>query len=1180
MKKRTNNYATLDGNEAAAYVAYRTNEICIIYPITPASSMGELADQWSAQRKQNIWHTVPQVITMQSEGGAAGAMHGALQTGALVTTFTSSQGLLLMMPNMFRIAGELLPTVFHVATRTLAFQGMSIYGDHSDVYATRSTGFAMLSSANVQETHDMALVAQVASLKSRVPFLHFFDGFRTSHEVAKIELLTDEHIRSMVDDNLLLALRSRRLSPNNPTARGVVADSDIYFQGREAINGYYDRLPKILEESLREFYELTGREYSLIEYHGDPHAERIIVAMGSATDTIEECIDYLVTKNEKIGLVKIRLFRPFPKQHFLAALPHSCRSIAVLDRAKEIGAAGEPLYTEVATTILENQGNINNIKLIGGRFGIASKEFTPAMVMGIFNELKNTSPKNHFTIGINDDVTHSSLPYDANLTLINNEAYEAIFYGLGSDGTVSANKNSIKIIGEETNLYAQGYFIYDAKKTGSKTISHLRFSKNKIRAPYLIRKANFIGIHQFNFIEKIPLEENAACEATMLLNSSLEADKIWDRLPRPLQETIIAKKIKLYAIDAYEIAHSAGMKNHINTIMQTCFFALSKLMASNQAITKIKEFIKKSYGSKGEVVVQKNYLAVDNALANLHKISIPAKATGTLNLTPAVTSEAPDFVKNILGKMLAGKGNELPVSALPSDGTYLTNTTRWEKRGIALETPRWIAENCLQCGLCSLACPHSAIRAKSYAKNHLKHAPQNFPHASLETSNHKKDQACYTLQIYGEDCTGCGACIDICPCSKTPKVALAMHPKAENPAESLAFFNDLPQLPREEEKLSPRSMQHRPPMFEFCGACSGCGETPYIKLLTQLIGDRLIIADACGCTLAYGGNLPTIPWTTNGEGRGPAFGASLFEDNAEFGYGFLLTVEKHREQARELLKKLAKKIARKELVNKILRNEQKTALEIASQREDIHQLKKCLHKINARESKLLLSLIDHLARQSIWILGGDGWAYDIGYGGLDHVLASGKNVKVLVLDTEVYSNTGGQASKATPRGAVVKFAAGGKSSAKKDLGLMFMSYGNVYIASIALGANPSQAIKSFHEAENYDGPAIIIAYSHCITHGIEMHRGMQQQKLAVNCGYWPLYRFNPERTKMGLNPLQLDYENPSIPFNEYIKNENRYRILMRDNPTMAEQLINAAQEDIARRLRIYKTLATMQIIDS
>lgn len=1177
--QNNNSFVVLDGNEAVAYVAYRTNELCIVYPITPSAFMGELQDQWATEKLKNIWGTTPQVVMMQSEAGAAGAVHGALQTGALATTFTSSQGLLLMVPNMYRIAGGLIPTVFHVATRSLASQGMSIYCDHSDIYATRSSGFAMLCSANVQEAHDMALITQAATLKTRVPFLHFFDGFRTSHEVTKIELLSEKQLRLMIDDDLVIAKRQQRLTSEKPTIRGVVSDSDTYFQGREAVNPFYNALPSELEKILEQFKKITGRTYGLIEYYGDPKAERIIVIMGSAAETAYETVIYLNQQQEKVGLVKVRLFRPFPKEQFLAALPNTCKAIAVLDRTKEIGAAGEPLYEEIATTLLENSKKIADQKIIAGRYGIASKEFTPAMVLIIFDELKKPHPKNHFTIGINDDLTHTSLKYDKDFAIEPDSVFRAIFYGLGSDGTVGANKNSIKIIGEETALYAQGYFVYDAKKTGSRTVSYLRFGPDKIHSSYLIKTANFIGCHQFGFIEKIPILARAALHATFLLNSPLPADQIWEHLPRSLQQTIIDKKIKFYLIDADKVANDSGMKNHINTVMQTCFFALSKIIPRQKALAKIKDAIKKTYQFKGEEVLRRNYAAVDNALANIVQVKVPAKATSNFDLLPIISSEAPKLVQQSIGIMAAGNGDELPVSAFPCDGVYPTNSTCWEKRNISPIAPKWIKENCVQCGLCHAVCPHSVIRTKRYPQKLLQNAPTSFASAKLRGVDATEDY--FTLQVYLEDCTGCGACVEACPINKNKpdRQALVMQSKTiasiKTERANIKFFETLPTNPRQIEQPGLRDLQFTPPMFEFCAACAGCGETPYLKLLTQLFGDHLIIADACGCTLAYGGYLPTFPWTVNREGRGPAFGASLFEDNAEFGYGFLLTIEKHREQALELINQISPKINQPTLINEIISNNQKTNLEITTQRAAVAKLKKVLEKINHQDAKQLLSLVDQLVKQSVWAVGGDGWAYDIGYGGLDHVLASGKNIKILVLDTEVYSNTGGHASKATSRGAVVKFAASGKPAAKKDLGLMLISYGNIYIANIAIGANPAQAIRAFKEADSYDGPAIIIAYSHCIAHGIEMHLGMRQQKLAVQCGHWPLYRYNPDRAKEGLNPLQMDSEKPSMPFKEYAQKENRYQILMRTQPAAAERLIQLAEKDIKHRWQIYEALGAI-----
>jgi pyruvate-ferredoxin/flavodoxin oxidoreductase len=1170
-----NSYCVFDGNEAASYVAYRTNEICIIYPITPSSGMGEFSDQWFSEGVKNIWGTVPQVVTMQSEGGAAGAIHGAVQTGGLATTFTASQGLLLMIPNMYSIAGDLTPAVFHVAARSIASHAMSIYGDHSDVYAARITGFTILGSSNVQEAHDMALVAQAATLRMRIPVLHFFDGFRTSHEVAKIEKLSDEQIKALIPEDLVLENRSRRLTPNNPTARGVVADYDTFFQGREASNSFYNKAPSVFEKVLQQFKELTGREYGLIDYYGDPEAQSVIVVMGSAAETIGETVDYLNQQGEKTGVLKIRLFRPFPKESFLKALPKTCKAIAILDRAKEPGAVGEPLYEEVVTTLAENIAGLQNRKIIGGRYGLASKEFTPAMVKAVFDELKKPEAKNHFCVGINDDVAHTSLDYNPGFVIEPDEVVRAIFYGLGSDGTVGANKNSIKIIGEETDLFAQGYFVFDAKKTGSKTVSHLRFGPKKIRSAYLINSANFIGCHQFGFTQKMDVLERAAPNATFLLNSSFAADEVWDKLPKSLQQTIIDKNIKFYVIDGYKVARESGMGAHTNTIMQTCFFALSGVLPREMAIEKIKEAIKKTYALKGEEVLQKNYSAVDNALAGLSEVKYPDKVTSTFDLLPVVSDKAPRFMQEVIGKMIAGKGDELPVSAFPCDGTYPTQSTCWEKKSIALEIPEWKQENCVQCGLCSVVCPHAAIRAKRIPETALENAPATFK--SSKQLGPDGAGNCFALQVYAEDCTGCGACVEACPINKnkTDKQTLVMQAKPDNledARKNVEFFESLSVDQSKIDKTSVKGIQCADPMFEFCAACPGCGEASYIKLLTQLVGDRLLMADACGCTLVYGGYLPTTPWTVNKEGRGPAFGASLFEDNAEFGYGFLLAIEKHQEQSLELIAELASEINDPELINSIVNATQKNDAEISTLRSQISKLKNCLEKIDNPRAKQLLSIVDQLVKQSIWAVGGDGWAYDIGFGGLDHVLASGRNIKALVLDTEVYSNTGGQASKATPRGAVAKFAAGGKPTAKKDLGLMLMTYGNIYIANIAIGADPAQAIRAIQEADNYDGPAIVIAYSHCIAHGIDMRKGMSQQKLAVQSGYWPLYRYNPDRAKEGLNPLQIDSQKPSIPFSEYAKNENRYQILERTKPEVSKELMKQAEEDIARRWKMYEAL--------
>lgn len=1173
-------YRALDGNEAAAYVAYRLNELCVIYPITPSTQMGEHADQWAAEGINNIFNSVPEVAQMQSEGGVAGAIHGALQTGALVTTFTSSQGLLLMIPNMFRISAELTPTVFHIASRAVASHGMTIYCEHTDIYATRTTGFAMLCSSNVQETHDMALLTQAASLESRIPFLHFFDGFHTSHEMAKIELLADSDLAAMINSDWIMAHRERRITSDHPTARSLVQDNDTYFQSREAVNPYYLRVPEILTAAFAKFKKLTGRDYSLIEYFGDANAERVIVVMGSSAETVYETVAYLNRHGEKVGVLKVRLFRPFPKKDFLAALPASVKAIAVLDRTKEPGAAGEPLYEEIATTMLENHLNSNeNLstlnplpKIIVGRYGIGSKEFRPAMVKAIFDELAKSKPRSHFTIGIHDDVTHTSLEYDHQFEIESDSTVRAIFYGLGADGTVSANKNTIKIISEKTDNFAQGYFVYDAKKSGSKTTSYLRFGPDKIRSSYLVNSANFIGCHQFSFINRIDVLERAAPNATFLLNSPFAVEEVWDKLPLILQQTIIDKKIKFYVINASKVAKTSGMGHHINVIMQVAFFALSKILPREVAIAKIKEELAKTYASKGQAVIERNFAAVDNTLAYLNEVSVPVQAITGFAMPEVVSLEAPLFVREVLAPMIAGKGDYLPVSAMPCDGTFPTHTTQWEKRNISAETPVWQHENCVQCGQCGIVCPHSVIRAKRYPAAYLKNAPVNFK-ASNSRGPNATDE-CYTLQVYLEDCTGCGACIEACPVNqnKSDKQALIMQSQPvslDAERKAIAFYESLPNDLSQVDVTTVRGIRYVEPMFEFCSACAGCGEAPYLKLLTQLFGDRLIIADACGCSLVFGGYLPTTPWTKNQDGRGPAFGSSLFEDNAEFGFGYLLGIEKHERQAQELLNELATVINDSELVQALISTKQSTAAEIVEQRTRVARLKTKLQNHSDHRVKQLYSLADQLVKHSVWTIGGDGWAYDIGYGGLDHVLASGRRAKVLVLDTEVYSNTGGQASKATARGAVAKFAAQGKPTAKKDLGMMMINYGNIYVASVALGANPSQAIKALQEAENYDGPAIVLAYAHCIAHGTEMSKGMKQQQLAVRSGYWPLYRFNPDLTEQGLSPFQLDSKAPSIPFSEYASNENRFQTLVRSNPDEADRLMKLGQDDINSRWQRY-----------
>ncbi|MBP7274990.1 MAG: pyruvate:ferredoxin (flavodoxin) oxidoreductase [Kiritimatiellae bacterium] len=1178
----------IDGNEAAAYVAHKTNEICAIYPITPSSNMGEWADQWSAEGRKNIWGTIPLVAELQSEGGASGAVHGALQTGALTTTFTASQGLLLMIPNMYKIAGELTSTVFHVSARSLACQALSIFGDHSDVMATRQTGFAMLASNSVQEVMDTALIAQKATLASRIPFLHFFDGFRTSHEVQKMEVISDDAIRAMMPDDLIAAHRARALSPDRPVLRGTAQNPDVYFQGRETVNPFYDRTPAIVQQCMDDFAKLTGRAYRIMEYHGAPDADRVIVQMGSACETTGETVKYLNAQGAKIGLLIVRLYRPFSVSSFLAALPKTVRSIAVLDRTKEPGAAGEPLYQDVITALgesLSSGARASMPRVIGGRYGLSSKEFTPAMVKAVFDELAKTSPKNHFTVGIRDDVSNTSLEVDDTFMIEPDSVVRAMFFGLGADGTVGANKNSIKIIGEETDMYAQGYFVYDSKKAGSRTVSHLRFGPEPIRSPYLIQSANFIGCHQFIFLEQVDVLKYAQPGGTFLLNTSpYTPDEVWDKLPRTVQEQIISKKLKMYAIDGSKVALDAGMGSRVNTIMQTCFFAISGVLPKDAAIEQIKKAIKKTYGRKGEEIVKKNYKAVDMTLENLKPITIPASASSAHQRPPTVSAKAPAFVQKVTAPIMAGLGDDLPVSAMPVDGTYPTGTTQWEKRNISLFVPAWEPELCIQCGNCGLVCPHSCVRSKLYAPAALDRAPESFKSADWKS----KDQPGmkYTVQISAEDCTGCGLCVEVCPKKdKTQVGRKAINMTAKEPIwnaekDNWAFFQTLPEVPRADLDFgSIKDVQFAEPLFEFSGACTGCGETPYVKILSQLFGDRAIIANATGCSSIYGGNLPTTPWTVNRDGRGPAWSNSLFEDNAEFGFGFRLTVDKHREFAGELLETLRADLDAA-LVDGLLKADQTTEAGIAAQRERVAQLRKSLKGISRPEARHLEGVAEHLVARSVWVLGGDGWAYDIGYGGLDHVLASGRNVNALVLDTEVYSNTGGQASKSTPRGAVAKFAAGGKPSGKKDIGLMAMSYGNIYVARISLGANPRHALNALLEAEAYPGPSLVIAYSHCIAHGINMQKGFDQQKKAVDSGHWMLCRYNPLLAAQGRNPLQIDSKPPSIPMRDYLYSETRFKMLTLSKPEAAEQLLKEAQEDVQKRWRLYERMVAADPADA
>jgi pyruvate-ferredoxin/flavodoxin oxidoreductase len=1208
MKQHTK--ITLDANEATAYVAHKTNEVVAIYPITPSSPMGEFADEWAAHGVENIWGSVPLVIEMQSEGGAAGAVHGALQTGSLTTTFTASQGLLLMIPNMYKIAGELTSTVFHIAARSLAAQGLSIFGDHSDVMAARATGWAMLFANSVQESQDFALISQAATLASRVPFLHIFDGFRTSHEVAKIEQVDEDEIRAMIDDELIHAHRSRALSPDRPFIRGTAQNPDVYFQARETVNSFYLKIPAIVQETMDKFARLTGRQYKLYEYVGAPDADRVIILMGSGAEAAHETVDYLTAQGEKVGILKIRLYRPFAVEQFLSALPSTVKKIAVLDRSKEPGSAGEPVYLDVVTAISESWEDVQTgaaPRVVGGRYGLSSKEFTPAMVKGIFDELSKDRPKNHFTIGIVDDVTNTSLDYDAGFDIEPKNVVRAVFWGLGADGTVSANKNSIKIIGEETDNFAQGYFVYDSKKSGARTISHLRFGPNPIRSTYLISKANFVAVHQFGFLQRYDVLGLAEPGATFLLNAPFGPDEVWDQIPANVQQQIIDKKLKFYVIDAYALANELQLGSRMNTIMQAAFFAISGVLPQDEAIDKIKYAIRKTYGKRGEAVVQKNFEAVDATLAHLYEVTVPSTVTSTIGMADAVPANAPDFVQRVTAKMIAGYGDDLPVSMMPVDGTYPSATTRWEKRNIALEVPVWDPDVCIQCGKCVLVCPHAVIRSKAAAPAEFENAPEGF--LTSPARWREMDNLLYTLQVAVEDCTGCALCVEVCPAKNKRAVGRkainmeAQLPLREQGRATWDFFLELPEYPRngraengDKVVIDPvpdgygsidfknvKNVQLLEPLFEFSGACAGCGETPYLSLMSRLFGDHTIIANATGCSSIYGGNLPTTPWSMNKAGRGPAWSNSLFEDNAEFGLGMSLTVEKQGNYARELVGKLRSFIG-EDLANDLLTANQSDEHGLDEQRKRIVQLKDklaavapdSLDTVTAAQVRDLQSLADALAKKTIWIVGGDGWAYDIGYGGLDHVLASGRNINILVMDTEVYSNTGGQSSKATPQAAVAKFAAGGKATPKKDLGMMAINYGNVYVAQIAMGASDAQTVRAFLEAESWDGPSIIIAYSHCIAHGINMAKGMDQQKLAAETGYWPLFRYDPRLKAEGKNPFQLDSKAPKAPLENYMYNENRFRMLVSSQPKAAEILLNAAQQTVLERWHKYEELAKQE----
>jgi len=1177
-------WITVDGNEAVASVAHRLSEVIAIYPITPSSAMGELADEWSAAGRRNVWGAIPQVVEMQSEGGAAGAVHGALQAGALATTFTASQGLLLMIPNMYKIAGELTPFAMHVAARTLATHALSIFGDHSDVMACRQTGFALLASGSVQEAQDMAAIAHAVTLDSRIPFLHFFDGFRTSHEVAKIERLTDSDLRALVSDERIAEHRARALTPDRPVVRGTAQNPDVFFQAREACSPFFAACPEKVRDAMDRFASITGRRYRLFDYVGHPEAERVIVVMGSAAEVVHETVEWMVARGERVGVLKVRLFRPFSVPEFVAALPVTARKIAVLDRTKEPGAIGEPLYQDVVTALAEARdeglraGGFGSM-VVGGRYGLSSKEFHPGMVRAVFDELWSLRPKNHFTVGIHDDVSGSSLPFDNGFDIEPPSVVRGVFFGLGSDGTVSANKNSIKIIGETTEGAAQGYFVYDSKKSGAITISHLRFGPAPIRSSYLVRKAQFVACHRFGLLDRYDVLGYAAEGADVLLNCPDGADRAWTHLPREVQQQIVEKGLQVYAIDADRVAREAGLAGRINTIMQTCFFAITGILPREEAIRRIKKSIEKSYGKKGAEVLAKNLAAVDRAIENLVRVDIPAAADAARHMPFPVPDDAPDFVRRVTAAIIAGHGDELPVSAFLPDGEWPSGTSKYEKRNIADEIPVWDPSLCIQCNKCALVCPHAAIRAKVYEPALLDGAPEAFLSDTFRGLDFKDWK--YTIQVAPEDCTGCSLCVVFCPAhDKKDKSRKSLRMEPQPPLldverKNFEFFERLPEVDRSRLRVvDAKGSQFFQPLFEYSGACSGCGETPYVKLLTQLFGDRVLIANATGCSSIYGGNLPTTPYTTNREGRGPAWANSLFEDNAEFGLGFRLAVDGREERVRNLVARFPDVLA-PGLVDEILESPQRTEAEIAAQRDRVQKLRTELARLPGRESRQLEADADALVKKSVWIVGGDGWAYDIGFGGLDHVLASGRNVNVLVLDSEVYSNTGGQQSKATPLGATAKFAAAGKETGKKDLGLMAMTYGNVYVARIAFGAKDHQTVKALLEAESYPGPSLVIAYAHCIAHGYDMADGTNQQKLAVDSGTWPLYRFDPRRIAQGEPPLQLDSPPPKIRIEEYMRNENRFRMLEQLGEERWRSLVDAAQKEVDRRSALYQKLAAL-----
>ena len=1172
---------TIDGYEAAVHVAHRLSELCAIYPITPSSTMAELADEWSSQGRTNVWGTIPTVIEMQSEGGAAGTLHGALQGGALSTTFTASQGLLLMIPNMYKIAGELTSTVLHVAARSLAAQGLSIFGDHQDVMAVRQTGFALLSSASVQEAHDFALIAHAATLRSRVPFVHFFDGFRTSHEVNTLELIEDDVLRALVPEERVREHRARALSPERPVIRGTAQNPDVYFQGRETVNPFYAATPGIVQDVMDELAAAVGRQYGLVEYAGHPQAERVLVLMGSGGETVAETVEHLVANGEKVGVARVRLYRPFPTEALLAALPSSTRVIAVLDRTKEPGSAGEPLYLDVVAALSTDfaDGRIAQMpRIVGGRYGLSSKEFTPAMVAGVYAAIAAPRPPTGFTVGITDDVGHTSIDFDSSLDIEDDQTLRAVFFGLGSDGTVGANKNTIKILGADPARFAQAYFVYDSKKSGGSTVSHLRFGPHPIRAPYLVSGAGFVGCHQFGLLDKLDVLGVARPGGVLLLNAPLAVDQVWDALSRSAQDQILAKGLRVYAIDAGTVAREAGLPGRTNTILQTCFFAISGVLPRDEAVEAVKAAIRKTYGRRGPEVVRRNELAVDATLAQLHEVPIPATATSTRAARPLVPADAPDFVRHVTAEMMAGRGDELPVSAMPVDGTFPSGTTAYEKRRVSELVAQWDPSGCIQCGNCAFVCPHSVIRSKFYDAGSLGAAPEHFESAPLNAAGLPGSR--YTLQVYAEDCTGCGLCVEACPVMPIPGSArkainlVDVETVIDAGPTNVDFFETLPMNERARVDFGTvRGAQFLQPLFEFSGACAGCGETPYLKLLSQLFGERLTVANATGCSSIYGGNLPTTPWTTNAQGRGPAWSNSLFEDNAEFGLGIQLAADLHRRLAQQQLERLRPDLG-DELVDGILRAPQIRESELTAQRRRVEELIGRLEGMDNPIARDLRSVADHLLRRSVWIVGGDGWAYDIDSGGLDHVLASGRNVNILVMDTEVYSNTGGQSSKATPLAAVAKFASAGKTVAKKDLALQAIAYGSVYVARVAFGADAQQTLRALREAEAYDGTSLVIAYSHCIAHGIDMSKGLDQQKRAVNSGHWPLVRYDPTIRELGGNPFFLDSPRPTIPLADYVYKELRYRMLRASAPEEAERLLALAQHAVDQRWATYEEMAT------